>query len=202
MALDSGQDRGRGRGEAGLATRKCPRHVSCWDASPITSSEQKLGFRRLPSARNGGASCIEVGLATRIIAVRDTKQHGRGPVLRFTPAAWRRFAEQVKGTRKLGTDRFAARPADIKSRGHSRVRERPLPFVPRCQSANAASIVSLRAARAAAAECHSWTAGVPARVGRAVPDTPHLTPACRAPGVTRQRLHAPRRTGLPCTLLT
>jgi hypothetical protein len=44
------------------------------------------------------------------------RQHGRGPVLRFTPAAWRRFAEQVKGARKLGTD-FAARPADIKSRG-------------------------------------------------------------------------------------
>ena len=53
-------------------------------------------WRKSTYSSNGGASCIEVGQATRIIAVRDTKQHGRGPVLRFTPAAWRRFADQVK----------------------------------------------------------------------------------------------------------
>ena len=28
--------------------------------------------------------------------MRDTKQDGTGPVLRFTPAAWRRFMGQVK----------------------------------------------------------------------------------------------------------
>jgi Domain of unknown function (DUF397) len=53
-------------------------------------------WRKSTYSSNGGASCIEVGQAARIVAVRDTKQHERGPVLRFTPAAWRRFADQVK----------------------------------------------------------------------------------------------------------
>ncbi|MGD0066762.1 MAG: DUF397 domain-containing protein [Streptosporangiaceae bacterium] len=57
----------------------------------------EIKWRKSTYSSNGGASCIEVGQATRTIAVRDTKQHGRGPVLRFTPAAWRRFAEQVRG---------------------------------------------------------------------------------------------------------
>lgn len=53
-------------------------------------------WRKSTYSSNGGASCIEVAQITRIIAVRDTKQHGRGTVLRFTPAAWCRFADQVK----------------------------------------------------------------------------------------------------------
>ncbi len=54
-------------------------------------------WRKSTYSSNGGASCIEVGQATtHIVAVRDTKQHGRGPVLRFTPGAWRRFTDLVK----------------------------------------------------------------------------------------------------------
>ena len=53
-------------------------------------------WRKSTYSSSNGGNCVEVGQATRIIAVRDTKQHGRGPVLRFTPAAWRRFADQVK----------------------------------------------------------------------------------------------------------
>jgi hypothetical protein len=64
----------------------------------------EIRWRKSTYSSNGGASCIEVGQTTRIIAVRDTKQHGRGPVLRFTAAAWRQFAEQVKDARKLATD--------------------------------------------------------------------------------------------------
>ncbi len=56
----------------------------------------EIRWRKSTYSSNGGASCIEVGQAIRIIAVRDTKQHGRGPVLWFTPAAWRRFADQMK----------------------------------------------------------------------------------------------------------
>jgi hypothetical protein len=37
---------------------------------------------------------VEVGSADRVL-VRDTKDRS-GPVLRFSPAAWRRFADQVK----------------------------------------------------------------------------------------------------------
>jgi hypothetical protein len=52
------------------------------------------------SSPNGG-NCIEVGQSGRVL-VRDTKQAGTGPVLRFSPDAWRRFANQVK--RSLASD--------------------------------------------------------------------------------------------------
>ncbi len=63
---------------------------------------KKTRWRKSTYSSNGGASCIEVGQPARLIAVRDTKQNGTGPVLRFTPAAWRRFADQVK--RSLWSD--------------------------------------------------------------------------------------------------
>jgi hypothetical protein len=44
---------------------------------------------------NGGGNCVEaVGHGSRVL-VRDTKDR-LGSVLRFSPATWRRFAEQVK----------------------------------------------------------------------------------------------------------
>jgi hypothetical protein len=53
-------------------------------------------WRKSSHSDNGG-ECIEVGAraeADRVL-VRDTKNRG-GPVLRFSPAAWRRFASQLK----------------------------------------------------------------------------------------------------------
>jgi len=32
-----------------------------------------------------------------LVLVRDTTQHGRGPVLRVTPADWDRFTASIKG---------------------------------------------------------------------------------------------------------
>jgi len=40
------------------------------------------------------ANCVEVAIRDRVV-VRDTKDR-TGPVLCFTPAAWRDFAGQVK----------------------------------------------------------------------------------------------------------
>lgn len=54
------------------------------------------GWRTSSHSGNGGGNCVEVGAAAHVIAVRDTKQDGAGPVLRFSPAAWRRFAGQVR----------------------------------------------------------------------------------------------------------
>ena len=49
-----------------------------------------------------GGNCIEVAgqSESERVMVRDTKDR-RGAVLRFTPAAWRRFADQVKADRSL-----------------------------------------------------------------------------------------------------
>jgi len=54
-------------------------------------------WRKSSYSNNGGANCVEVGAPADAdrVHVRDTKDRG-GPVLRFSPAAWRRFAGQVK----------------------------------------------------------------------------------------------------------
>ena len=40
-------------------------------------------WRKSSYSGNGGGNCVGVGAAARAIAVRDTKQDGAGPVLRF-----------------------------------------------------------------------------------------------------------------------
>jgi hypothetical protein len=54
-----------------------------------------VSWRKSSYSGNGGGNCVEVAdQATRVL-VRDT-QDRTGPVLRFNPDAWRRFAEAVK----------------------------------------------------------------------------------------------------------
>lgn len=51
------------------------------------------------STRSSGATgnCVEVGIATgHTVGVRDTKQHGRGPVLGVLPHAWAIFLADIK----------------------------------------------------------------------------------------------------------
>lgn len=43
----------------------------------------------------GGQNCVQVASQARVL-VRDTKNHGRGPVLEITPGNWRRFATALK----------------------------------------------------------------------------------------------------------
>jgi hypothetical protein len=52
-------------------------------------------WRKASYSGNGGGDCVEVGDGSRGVLVRDTKDRV-GPVLRFTPGAWRRFAAEVK----------------------------------------------------------------------------------------------------------
>jgi hypothetical protein len=52
-------------------------------------------WRKASYSGNGGGNCVEVGQARPGVLIRDTTDR-TGPVLRFTPDAWRRFAGQVK----------------------------------------------------------------------------------------------------------
>ena len=54
------------------------------------------GWRKSSYSGNNGGDCVEVGHREAGVLVRDTKQRGQGPVLKFSPVVWRRFAEQVK----------------------------------------------------------------------------------------------------------
>lgn len=47
------------------------------------------------SGPNSG-QCVEIAFAPGWIGVRDTKQHGQGPVLAFTPAEWAAFVAGVR----------------------------------------------------------------------------------------------------------
>jgi hypothetical protein len=53
-------------------------------------------WRKSSYSGNGGSDCVEVSDDARRVLVRDTKDHGHGPALRFTPDAWRRFADRIK----------------------------------------------------------------------------------------------------------
>ena len=55
----------------------------------------RQGWRKSSYSGNGGGDCVEVGQIQDAIAVRDTKDH-TGPMLRFAPETWRRFADQVE----------------------------------------------------------------------------------------------------------
>lgn len=48
---------------------------------------------RKSSRSNGDANCVEVAfLANGRVALRDSKDQGRGPALVFTPGEWAAFA--------------------------------------------------------------------------------------------------------------
>jgi len=65
------------------------------------SADQDLTWRKSSwSSYNG--SCVEVAAPRHdFVCVRDTKQHGAGPVLAFTQAEWQAFLTKIK-TGKLG----------------------------------------------------------------------------------------------------
>jgi Domain of unknown function (DUF397) len=54
-------------------------------------------WRKSSYSGGNGGDCVEVGAPAEAgrVLVRDTKDR-RGPVLTFSPQAWRRFAERVK----------------------------------------------------------------------------------------------------------
>lgn len=45
---------------------------------------------------DGTGNCVEVGIAESAVGVCDSKQHGRGPVLKFSRAEWDAFVRAVK----------------------------------------------------------------------------------------------------------
>ena len=56
----------------------------------------EAGWRTSSYSGANGGNCVEVASPRGVVAVRDTKQDRTGPVLQFTPAAWREFADQMK----------------------------------------------------------------------------------------------------------
>jgi Domain of unknown function (DUF397) len=71
------------------------RSVNSPDAEPFRAGPRTARWRK--SSRCAHGDCVEVGSPRpATVAVRDTKHHGTGPSLAFTPAAWRSFITEVK----------------------------------------------------------------------------------------------------------
>ena len=51
-------------------------------------------WRKSSYSGNGGNDCVEIATGSPVL-VRDTKNR-TGPMLRFSPQAWRQFADRVK----------------------------------------------------------------------------------------------------------
>jgi len=56
---------------------------------------ESLNWRKASYSAANGGGCVEVADHASRVLVRDT-QDRTGPVLLFTPEAWRRFADLVK----------------------------------------------------------------------------------------------------------
>jgi len=54
-----------------------------------------LQWRKSTYSDNGG-DCVQAANRNGRVLVRDTKQHGYGPVLAFSADAWRAFTKRVK----------------------------------------------------------------------------------------------------------
>lgn len=54
-------------------------------------------FRKSSTSEiHGVLHCVEVGADTGTVMIRDTKDHGRGPVLRVDPDAFARFTAGLR----------------------------------------------------------------------------------------------------------
>jgi len=61
------------------------------------SQERSFSGWHKSSLSSGGDNCVEVGFSDDgTIGVRDTKQHGEGPVLEFYPGEWEAFIGGVR----------------------------------------------------------------------------------------------------------
>jgi Domain of unknown function (DUF397) len=56
----------------------------------------ELSWRKSSYSGGNGGACIQVARHGGKILVRDTKDHGRGPVQQYAPAAWRAFIAALR----------------------------------------------------------------------------------------------------------
>jgi hypothetical protein len=53
-------------------------------------------WRKSSYSGGQGGECVEVASAPGLIAIRDTKDQGAGPVLRITAEAWKTFTNDIR----------------------------------------------------------------------------------------------------------
>ena len=79
-----------------------------------------LGWRTSSYSGGNGGACVEVAAHDGMILVRDTKDHGRGLVYKYTPDQWRAFVAGVRNG-ESGLDE----PRRLPQEGRDSSRETP-----------------------------------------------------------------------------
>lgn len=54
------------------------------------------GWRKSSYSNGNGGGCVEAGHVPGAVLVRDTTQHGHGPVLRLSTETWQRFVAAIR----------------------------------------------------------------------------------------------------------
>ena len=62
----------------------------------MSSSDMTGTTWRKSTYSNAQASCVEAGSVPGRVLVRDTTQHGKGPVVTVSPIEWHRFTASVR----------------------------------------------------------------------------------------------------------
>jgi hypothetical protein len=61
----------------------------------MTTNDTTGATWRKATYSNAQGSCVEAGSMPGRVLIRDTTQHGGGPVVSVSPAAWRRFTANL-----------------------------------------------------------------------------------------------------------
>ena len=59
-------------------------------------AEVSPSWRKSSYSNGGAANCVEAGHVPGAVLVRDTTQHGHGPVLRVSAETWRAFTAALR----------------------------------------------------------------------------------------------------------
>jgi hypothetical protein len=57
-------------------------------------------WRKSTYSNNSGGACVEVATADAVL-IRDTTDHGHGPVLRVSAETWRTFTHAIRANAAL-----------------------------------------------------------------------------------------------------
>ena len=60
----------------------------------MTTPGRRAGWRT-STRSNNGSDCVEVDFTTTGVEMRDSKAHGTGPIIDFTPAQWAVFLDDL-----------------------------------------------------------------------------------------------------------
>lgn len=76
----------------------------------MTTPGRRAGWRTSTRSSNGG-NCVEVDFTAAGVEMRDSKAHGLGPIIGFTPVQWAAFISETVRELPTGSPMISANGA-------------------------------------------------------------------------------------------